>query len=229
MKRRNLVPLLVLVLLAGCQHRPWEAFERCRDALPPASRQAVVVDRDGAAASGVVVRLYELEGSGWRPVGPAIRAVAGREGLAPVGAKREGDGRTPSGVFVLERGFGYGPAATRLPYIVLTPEMIWIDDPRSALYNTLVDRKEGEGLSYEIMRRADDLYKYGIVVEYNTRATVPGAGSAIFFHVWRGPGTSTAGCVAVAESDMVRLLGWLDPAQLPVAVIGDACPDLAPQ
>jgi L,D-peptidoglycan transpeptidase YkuD (ErfK/YbiS/YcfS/YnhG family) len=170
------------------------------------------------------VRLYERGKSGWQPAGAAIPAVAGRSGLAPVGEKREGDGRTPSGVYPLERGFGYEPLGTRLPYIVLTPEMIWIDDPRSDRYNMLADKKEGEGLSYEIMRRADDLYKYGLVVEYNTGPTIPGAGSAIFFHIWSGPVSTTAGCVAMAEPDMVRLLTWLDPARRPLAVIGEACP-----
>ena len=225
MKIRQCVSLLPLLLLAGCQHhRSWEAFERCRSTLPPASRQAVVVDRDETAPSGVGLRLYEQASGGWRPLAVTIPAVVGRDGLAPVGKKQEGDGRTPSGVFPLERCFGYVPFSTKLPYIVLTQEMIWIDDPRSDRYNTLARKSEGEGLSYEIMRRADDLYKYGIVVEYNTKATVPGAGSAIFFHIWRGPPTPTAGCIATAEPDMLRLLRWLDPAQQPVAVIGDACP-----
>ncbi len=224
-KVRGFVPLLALILLAGCQHhRSWEALERCRGTLPEASRQAVVVDREEAAPSGMAIRIYERGFEGWQPIGAEIPAVAGRNGLAPVGEKREGDGRTPSGVFALERGFGYEPFATRLPYIVLTPEMIWIDDARSGRYNTLAELRAGEGLSYEIMKRADDLYKYGIVVEYNTRAIVPGAGSAIFFHIWRNSATPTAGCIAAAEPDMVRMLGWLDPAQHPLAVIGDACP-----
>jgi L,D-peptidoglycan transpeptidase YkuD (ErfK/YbiS/YcfS/YnhG family) len=172
----------------------------------------------------MALRLYEMREGGWQPVGPAIPAVAGRNGLAPVGEKREGDGRTPSGVFALERGFGYQTLATRMPYIVLTPGMIWIDDARSDRYNTLAEKKEGEGFSYEIMKRSDDLYKYGIVVEYNTKGSVPGAGSAIFFHVWGGPATSTAGCVATSEPDMVHLLQWLDPDLNPLTVIGDACP-----
>jgi L,D-peptidoglycan transpeptidase YkuD (ErfK/YbiS/YcfS/YnhG family) len=225
MKARGFVTLLALLLLAGCQHhRPWQAFEKCRGTLPGANRQAVVVDRDEAAPSGMAIRLYERGVDGWQPFGAALPAVAGRNGLAPVGEKREGDGRTPSGVFALERGFGYEPLATRMPYIVLTPEMIWIDDARSDRYNMLAEKREGEGLSYEIMKRDDDLYKYGIVVEYNTRAIVPGAGSAIFFHVWHSPRTATAGCIAIAEPEMVRLLLWLDPARYPLTVIGDACP-----
>jgi L,D-peptidoglycan transpeptidase YkuD (ErfK/YbiS/YcfS/YnhG family) len=225
MKVRVFVSLLALLLLAGCQHHwPWTAFETCRGTLPEASRQAVVVDRDEAAPSGMAIRLYERGFDGWQPLGAVIPAVAGRNGLAPVGEKREGDGRTPSGVFALERGFGYEPFATRMPYIVLAPGMIWIDDARSDRYNTLAEKKEGEGLSYEIMKRTDDLYKYGIVVEYNTRAIVPGAGSAIFFHIWHSSETPTAGCIAAAEPDMARILRWLDPAQHPLAVIGDACP-----
>jgi L,D-peptidoglycan transpeptidase YkuD (ErfK/YbiS/YcfS/YnhG family) len=212
-------------MLAGCQHhRPWDAFEKCRGSLPAESRQAIVVDRVADLPSGVALRLYERDSSGWRLLDGTIPAVAGRNGFAPTGEKREGDGRTPSGVFPLERGFGYEPTGTHLPFIVLTPEMIWIDDPGSGRYNTLAEKSEGEGLSYEIMRRADDLYKYGIVVEYNTREIVPGAGSAIFFHVWRDTATPTAGCVAAAEPDIVRILRWLDPAALPLAVLGDACP-----
>lgn len=214
--------VLFVVSLVGCHHS-WAGFERCRESISAQHRQAVVVDRD-PGGTGMAVRLYERDDGGWRSVRPAIPAVVGRNGLAPVGEKREGDGRTPSGIFPLERGFGYGPLQTRLPYVVLTPEMIWIDDPRSDRYNMLSDRKEGAGVSFEIMRRSDDLYRYGVVLEYNTRPVVPGAGSAIFFHVWSGPDSTTAGCVAMAEQDMVRLLTWLDPARKPLAIIGETCP-----
>ena len=71
------------------------------------------------------------------------------------------------------------------------------------------------------MRRADDLYKYGIVIEYNTRPVVPGAGSAIFFHIWRDRATPTSGCIATAELGIVRILRWLDPAEKPATVIGE--------
>jgi len=225
MRMVKFAPLVALALLAGCQHhRPWEAFENCRGTLPVESRQAVVVDRVAESPSVTALRLYERSSGSWRQLDGTIPAMAGRNGFAPLGEKREGDGRTPSGVFPLQRAFGYEPFETRLTYLVLTPNQIWIDDPGSCLYNTLAEKKEGEGFSYEIMRRVDDLYKYGIVIEYNTREIVPGAGSAIFFHIWRNPLTPTAGCVAMAEPDIVRLLRWLDPAAHPLAVLGDACP-----
>ena len=57
------------------------------------------------------------------------------------------------------------------------------------------------------------------MLEHNTDPVVPGKGSAIFLHVWSGPGKPTAGCVAAAEADVRRLLGWLDRARRPVCVV----------
>lgn len=226
---KNLRLLCVLILfLAGCRPlTPTPPLEHCLTALAGNSEQAVVVrEGGGAGASPVMIQPYEKKAGGWLAVGDAIPGVAGRNGLAPPGEKREGDGRTPSGTFALKRAFGYGALETGLPYMVLTPEMIWIDDPTSPLYNTLATRKEGEGGSYEIMKRDDDLYKYGIVIEYNTDPVVPGAGSAIFYHIWRNQATATAGCIAAAEADIVRLLGWLDAGKKPVTIIGEQgiCP-----
>lgn len=213
----------LLLCLAGCQHQralPLADGAGELDRLAGEIGQAVVVSApDPHARSAVTIQRFERSGGGWRAVGQAVDGVAGRSGLAPAGEKREGDGRTPSGVFGLERGFGYAPLATKLPYTVLTPELVWIDDPASPRYNRLSTRAQAAGFSHEIMRRDDDFYRYGIVIEYNTKETVRGAGSAIFFHVWKGPGSSTAGCVAAPAGEVVRILRWLDPARKPVIVI----------
>ena len=70
------------------------------------------------------------------------------------------------------------------------------------------------------MRRTDGLYQLGVVVGYNTDPVIAGRGSAIFMHVWKGPGQSTSGCVAMALSDLERVVGWLDPARQPRIIIG---------
>lgn len=217
---------LVLLLVVGCQHhRPGGLSPDCLAKVAPESRQAVVVAGDDVSPSAASVQLYERVENSWQRVVGPLAATVGRNGLAPVGEKREGDGRTPSGVYVLGRAFGYEPLQVKMPYIVLTPEMIWVDDPRSPLYNRLVEKQAvGEGVSREIMKRGDHLYKYGIVIEYNTMPVVAGAGSAIFFHIWRDAQTTTAGCVALAEADLLGLLRRLDPMEQPVAVIGDVCP-----
>ena len=64
--------------------------------------------------------------------------------------------------------------------------------------------------SCERLLRPDGLYRYGLVIEYNTSPVIAGKGSAIFVHIWQ-PGQPTAGCVAMAEGDLLQLLGWLQP------------------
>ena len=222
MTRNLFLPALLLLVLSGCLHQPpRQCHEGGVFAAAGGSGQAVVVSvKPDANPSRVDIRRYERSGGCWQPIGAPVDGMAGRNGLAPPGEKREGDGRTPSGTFALERGFGYAPLETKIPYIVVNPEMVWIDDPKSPLYNTLAGREDGKGFSFEEMKRNDDLYKYGIVIEYNTKNIVAGAGSAIFFHIRRDRETATAGCVATAEHDMVEMLQWLDPGKKPVAIIG---------
>jgi L,D-peptidoglycan transpeptidase YkuD (ErfK/YbiS/YcfS/YnhG family) len=61
-------------------------------------------------------------------------------------------------------------------------------------------------------------YDYAAVIAYNT-ARVRGLGSAIFLHV--GTGGSTAGCVSLPYSELVKVLRWLRPAANPrIAISG---------
>jgi peptidyl-dipeptidase Dcp len=162
------------------------------------------------------------EGERWTVVKGVMPAVVGRNGIAHADEKREGDGCTPSGVFPLRLAFGYAPTMlTGLDYRQATSESLWIDDPHSYDYNQWV---EGKSLatSFERMRRDDDQYKIGAVIEYNTEPIVPGRGSAIFLHLWddragsTGKIAPTAGCVALAERDLSDILRWLDRRQQPV-------------
>jgi L,D-peptidoglycan transpeptidase YkuD (ErfK/YbiS/YcfS/YnhG family) len=70
------------------------------------------------------------------------------------------------------------------------------------------------------MKRDDNLYKYGIVIEYNTSPVIKGNGSAIFLHIWKGESVPTAGCVAVSEENILKILQWLDPAASPLIIMG---------
>ena len=72
--------------------------------------------------------------------------------------------------------------------------------------------------SYEIMRRQDDQYRLGIVVEHNADPVVPGQGSCIFLHVWAGSGIGTSGCTAMAAENLEEILHWLDPQAHPVLI-----------
>ncbi|RCK73392.1 MAG: hypothetical protein OZSIB_2572 [Candidatus Ozemobacter sibiricus] len=184
-----------------------------------------VVVADPASISAQLIRL-ERGAEGWQPVLPPFPAVIGRRGLAPLGEKREGDGRTPTGIFPLGTAFGYAsapPAGIRWPYRAMTADDIWVDDPGAPDYITLTTRSRTSAASFEEMRRSDDLYKLGLVVAYNTDPVVKGHGSAIFIHLWGAERAGTAGCIALAEADLLRLLAWLDPtARTQVAILPSA-------
>ena len=69
------------------------------------------------------------------------------------------------------------------------------------------------------MRLGDAAYKWMLEIRHNQRPAAPGYGSAIFFHVRRGPDKPSAGCTTMAESDLVRMLQWLDPTAAPHYVL----------
>lgn len=197
------------------------------------SRQCVVVvARDWNSKTGVL-RAFEGTESAWKMRGNAIPVVLGKKGMGwgrgvldgknKFGPRKvEGDNRVPAGIFRLGPAFGYAPAASwiKLPYVPLTPETEGVDDPHSRYYNQLVVRskvKRVDWKSSEQMLRADDLYKWGLVVAHNAAAT-PGAGSCIFMHIWRNSSSPTVGCTAMAEPDLLGLLRWLDPKARPLLV-----------
>jgi L,D-peptidoglycan transpeptidase YkuD (ErfK/YbiS/YcfS/YnhG family) len=171
-----------------------------------------------------LAKLYVLErtSDGWKSDPEQIPAMVGRNGIAPLGEKREGDGRTPAGIFPLEFAFGYGAAInSRMPYRQAGEDDIWVDDVNSPDYNTWVKRSESSAASYEVMKRSDHRYRYGVVIGYNRDPIVKGRGSAIFLHVWLENGETTTGCVAVDEAELVRILARLDPAKKPQMLIAN--------
>lgn len=187
-----------------------------------ASRQAVVVTTpDWKATTGTLQRYERASPAAqWRAVGGAIPVVIGRNGLAPEGEKHEGDGKSPAGVYPIGTAFGFAPASDfRLPYRQLRDATECVDDVQSRFYNRIVDR-DGvatvDWSSSEKMRKID-AYKWGAVVDYNTPPQ-PKRGSCIFLHIWGGPASTTAGCTAMREEDLLVLLRWLDPAMKPMLV-----------
>lgn len=202
------------------------------------SRQMVLVTTDGWDAKQGTLRTYVREGGAWRVVGNASPVVIGKTGSAwGVGLsppqtngpqKREGDGRSPAGVFRIGTAFGYAETHnTALPYKGLTASDYCVDVDGSPLYNQLVDEKKvGEKAvagATEAMRRdihfqGDHAYRIGFVIEHNPDGK-KSAGSCIFAHLWKTPTSGTAGCTAMADSTMERLLAWLDPSKKPVFVL----------
>ncbi len=137
--------------------------------------------------------------------------------------KHEGDGKSPAGLFAIGPAFGYdraAPRGARLPYTMATSTWRCVDDPASAHYNRLLDEATvvPDWSSREDLRRDDELYRWVVEIRHNADAS-PGAGSCIFLHVWSGPGSSTAGCTAMAAPRLTALLARLDPTAQPLFVL----------
>lgn len=132
--------------------------------------------------------------------------------------KKEGDGKTPAGLFKLGVAFGkqHNPD-WKLPFFEVDGSLFCVDDPTSKFYNAIVSDQEvvKDWTSAEEMKRDDQLYDLGIVVEHNTDPVTPSNGSCIFMHIWRAQGKGTEGCTAMPREHMEQLLNFLDPDQDP--------------
>jgi L,D-peptidoglycan transpeptidase YkuD (ErfK/YbiS/YcfS/YnhG family) len=183
------------------------------------SGQLIFAINQEPSLSRVMIHAVEKNNTGWKLVFVPFDGSIGKKGFAPFQKKLEGDGKSPSGIFPLGTAFGYAPLiTTKMPYRQASDDDFWVDDPNSQDYNKWIKGKPNAA-SWERMKRDDDHYKYGIVIEYNMHPVVKGKGSAIFLHVWNRGG-ATLGCVSVSEDMMIRLLGWLDPAKNPLIVMG---------
>jgi L,D-peptidoglycan transpeptidase YkuD (ErfK/YbiS/YcfS/YnhG family) len=132
--------------------------------------------------------------------------VVGRSGRRP--DKREGDGATPVGRFVLREVFYRRDRLlrprTRLPVAALKASDGWCDDPHDRNYNRRV--RHPYPASAERLWRDDHLYDLIVVLGYNDGPRVKGRGSAIFMHV-AGPGLkATQGCIALERPHLLRLI-----------------------
>lgn len=189
------------------------------DTMPVNQQCLVAYSENYNEINGWLIGYEWMEGA-WKMTFDSIPCSFGKKGLAPHNEKVEGDGRTPSGTFEIGAAFGYEPfPGIKMQYIKLEDYHYWISDIHSPKYNKLVDYYPGK-LYAEKMRRTDDLYKFGIIIEYNTKQVIRGKGSAIFIHVSRKPGAPTAGCIAIAEKQMQNLIRWVDPNKQPIIKMG---------
>lgn len=216
--------ILMLVLMLSAVASPaapafnlpasWSAV--LREAEKSEAQQLVVAITSEAKVTSAEIFCLEIHNGSWSIVLGPMDGSVGRMGIADPEKKREGDGCSPYGVYPLGMAFGYEQTlATKMPYRQMNADDIWVDDPAADDYNRLVKIAATKAKSFEYMRRKDDLYAAGLVVEYNTDPVVPGNGSAIFVHSWRRPFWPTAGCLGLAKNDLATILSFLDPQKKP--------------
>ena len=158
-----------------------------------------------------------LKGMG---MGIGIRAFE----TAGVPQKKEGDLKAPAGIFRLGPAFGYAPAEEarwlKISYVQCDRNLLCIDDGLSSKYNKLVDasKNKPDWTSREEMRRKDDLYRWGLFVEHNADDPKQGKGSCIFLHIWKNSTSGTAGCSAMPEEYLLKILKWIDSKKRPLLI-----------
>ena len=155
----------------------------------------------------IVRRLSPARPVGWLEFGSYRWPCAfGRAGISP--NKKEGDGVTPRGVYVLRRVL-YRADKIQRPMTGLAiqrtaPDMGWCDAVGDRNYNRKI--RHPYPVSAEQLWRDDELYDLVVVLSHNERPRIQGRGSAVFMHVARPGFRPTEGCIALRKSDLRKLL-----------------------
>lgn len=206
--------------------------------IPAGCRQLIVTIAADWDSSRATLQRYERNGGAWRPVGEPVPVRLGREGLVwgrglhpvPDGAprKRERDWRAPAGVFDLRGVYGYAADCERhpgVPYRQITARDLWIDDPASPQYNQhALLPHEAPRTDWERrmqMKQGDHPHSLKLFIGHNAPPRVErGAGSAIFFHIWRDGGAKpSSGCTTMPEPALREIIAWMNPAKQPLYVL----------
>ena len=167
--------------------------------ISKSAKQLILVQADGTYAD-VSMHYKDADGN-WSQ----IVSTTGRVGKNGIGKTKEGDGKTPIGVYSFIKAFGNASdPGCDISYTHCDSSYYWVDDSDSRYYNQFVSTKnvKKDWKSAEHISRVGASYNYVLALNYN-KENKKGAGSAIFLHC----GTkSTAGCVAVPENVMKLIM-----------------------
>jgi L,D-peptidoglycan transpeptidase YkuD (ErfK/YbiS/YcfS/YnhG family) len=204
--------------------------------LKHSEQMITVVTSDWNSVNGLLQR-YERqsENQKWKKMGSEIPVVIGKNGMAwgietnnhsNDLIKKEGDGRTPAGIYEIGPGFGFadtnaGKNSGRLDYFPLTDTSVCVDDMQSNYYNQLLDSAKVPTVDWKSGEQMHQVpgYRIGSVVQYNMEHPVRGGGSCIFLHIWKNSNAGTAGCIAMQETNLKTVLNWLNSRKNPMIVI----------
>lgn len=191
----------------------------------------IVISADWNTTKGTL-SFYESDArQQWKMLLKDVPIMLGRNGMAwgtglqPSSLntgelKREGDGKSPAGIFRLTSLFSYGELESSMPHTKVDSTWYCVDDANSEYYNKIVSTStvSKDWNSAEDMKRKDHQYKFGVVVAYNTEPVRKSAGSCIFIHIWKSPGETTSGCTSMTEANLLMLIHSLKKAKNPTLV-----------
>ena len=212
-------------------------------AVPTNCTQAIIGIADGWNSSQVTLSVVEKNSKGeWvRVLGP-YQGRLGRNGLIwglglhsnarGASIKKEGDGRSPAGVFAIGGLWVTHKTPVKhhssIPYIKVGPNDLWITNTNDArYYNRHVRLDHPAKTEWELkeqMRQTDYPHSIKMLICHNTPerkgGVQVGRGSSIFFHIWRNEGKSpTAGCTSMEEKNLRTIIARLNPQRHPVYIL----------
>lgn len=181
-------------------------------ALPAASEAEQLVVAAAYGKTTAWISMHEKDAQGLWHMIMSTPGFIGREGL---GKTREGDGKTPVGVYTFNRAFGIAEdPGCALPYVRAGEDTYWSGDVREGRhYNELVSLKEFPDLDKENSERILDYYlqyQYCLNISYNQEGKA-GLGSAIFLHCFGDRKPFTGGCIAIPEDKMRFVMQHVSP------------------
>src|SRR5690349_16777513 len=211
--RRLLTLLCAAILLAGmptavarAASNPWFSVS--------VGRATQVLAVTGTGGSDATLDVWQRTAAGWQPVtgGVGIPAKIGAKGMSP--NHFDGSMMTPEGVYTLDFSFGTQPdPGGGLRYIRVGSNRWWDGDMKSPTYNTMqVCDKQNCRFDTAPSSGTENLdipqYAHAVVMGVN-KERIPGKGGAFFVH--STDGGPTAGCVAIDDATLVKIMRWLRP------------------
>ena len=166
----------------------------------------------GVDKSTAWISMHEKDASGkWIQI-MTTPGFIGKNGLGKI---KEGDLKTPVGIFAFDTAFGIAPdPGCAIPYLQVDENFYWSGDGRPGMmYNKMVDIRKLSSLDKDASEHIIDYnphYIYCLNINYN-KECVPGKGSAIFLHCLGDKKPFTGGCVALPEDKMKFVLKNVHP------------------
>ena len=191
------------------------------------AQQMFIVSAFSNEATDAWISLHEKQDDGTWHMIMSTPGFIGKNGL---GKTKEGDAKTPTGVFHFNRAFGIADdPGCAIPYVKVDEDTYWSGDPREGFhYNELVNLKDLPELNLESGDSEHIVdypyhYQYCLNISYNEEGT-PGLGSAIFLHCLAPAKPFTGGCVSIPEDHMKYVMQHVDEK---TAVVIDTYENLA--
>ncbi|MDD4372216.1 MAG: L,D-transpeptidase family protein [Anaerostipes sp.] len=150
-----------------------------------------------------VLYLYEKTNGKWKRT-LKCTAYVGKKGI---GKKKTGDMKTPVGVYNFTKAFGIKKnPGSKMKYTKLKNSHYWCADRK--YYNRFVNVKKHK-CNGEHLIKIKPQYNYCLSLNYNPKNKY-GKGSAIFLHCTKKGRNYTAGCIAISEKNMKKVMNKVD-------------------